>query len=224
MLKHSKRHLWLDTNLLENLKDEKGNAYALSWYLKGIRKFAIKKSKIGKDKKEEHKIYCDTFGALGEVLCEHWLDLFGHQFNITAIKDTSKSKFNRGFDFSAYSIFENGISAHIQVKMRGDEEAKFTEKSLFTMFDEAEKANLLQDYNILMVPTSNLNQEEILHWKNSFNLRYKKRFTFIGHDIISNSICRLSTSRFGNDGTLEFFTRFKEVIDFNFQGEFFNDD
>ncbi len=136
--------------------------------------------------------------------------MYGNFYNIGEITDTSRSRFHRGFDFLATS-FQLDLPARVQIKMRGDSEAQFTKKSMKTMFEEAEKAALRPEYVLLMVPTSTLETNTILHWGQRFNVEKRGKFRFIGQDAMRYYIIRTPSTR-GLNFYIEFFTQFEESL------------
>jgi hypothetical protein len=214
ILSHKYQNLWIESSILDNLMDEDSNAKPLSQMLKEVQKYAISRamtvehcSKANATSTDEYK---NTFGWMGEVLCEFWLKVFGHKYDIVTIQDTSQNQFQRGYDFTGSSIFDSGFNAIIQIKMQSKTKA-FEFGKLFTFLDEAEKASSLPQYTVLMVPTSILKKDEILSYKKNFKLDYQSKIKYIGQNAMDNEIAKLPSLRFKN-GNLEFFTRFKESL------------
>jgi hypothetical protein len=216
-LTHLQKHYWTDSKIFDNMYDEDGNAKTMKTYLKEARKFALGVAALEAGcKKSEAQItneYKFIYGAMGEVLSEFWLKLFCGRYDIAGIADTSANKFQRGYDFTGMSVFDMLMNVLIQVKMQG-KPTPFELGKLHTFFDEAERAGSLPQYTILMVPTSDLSNDDILSYKKNFKQDYLSKMRFIGHNEMDNAIIQLPSNRFKN-ANLEFFTRFKESLEIN---------
>jgi hypothetical protein len=207
-LKHKYVRLWKESGLLDELRDEEGNVKPLSWYIKRLPKAA---EKLAKNEADPREAYKDYYGWLGEVLCEFWLKKFGHRYDIAEVTDTSENQFTRGYDFTARSFFAEELKSQIQVKMRSDPEKTFLLKDLYTFFDEGQKAGILPQYLVLMVPTSSLTHQELLSYKNDFKRDYLPRIRVINQAIMQSNIHELPSTR-GHGGNEEFFTSFREAV------------
>jgi hypothetical protein len=207
-LQHKYTWLWHESKLLDELRDKDGNVKPLAWYIKQLPKAASKLAAKESDAKETYK---DYYGWLGEVLCEFWLKKFGHRYDIAEVTDTSENQFTRGYDFVARSFFTEELKSQIQVKMRSDSEKMFILKDLYTFFDEGQKAGILPQYLVLMVPTSTLTHKELLSYKNDFNRQYLPRIRVINQAIMQDNIHELPSIR-GLGGNAEFFTSFREAV------------
>jgi hypothetical protein len=214
IINHRLANLWIESRILDNLIDIDGNPKPLGAYLKEIRKFCLSRATtINNCKKGDAQItdeYKVALGAMGEVLCEFWLKIFGCRYDIHNITDTSQNQFQRGYDFTGLSIFDTSMDVLIQIKMQG-KPTPFELGKLFTFFDEATKAKSLPQYTILMVPTSRLSHDEILSYKKDFKQDYLSKMRFIGFNEMDSAIMQLPSHRF-NNANLEFFTRFKESL------------
>lgn len=208
-LHHKFVWLWKESGLLDELQyDEYGLLQPLSFYIKELRKTA---KRLAKAHPEQEDGYINYFGWLGEVLCEFWLKKFGHRYDLCSIGDTSDSKFNRGFDLTARSIFSEELVSQIQVKMRGREDAHFGAKDLLTFMDEGAKAGVLPAYLVLMVPTCTLRLEELLSYRDEFNKLGWKRFRIITGPCMQRDIDLLPSAA-GRTGNEEFLLQFREAI------------
>ena len=212
---HLHKNYWTDSKILDNMHDEDGNAKPLKTYLREARKFAlgVAAHETGCKKSEAQLTdeYKFIYGAMGEVLSEFWFKLFCGRYDITGITDTSANKFQRGYDFTGISVFDMMMNVLIQVKMQG-KPTPFELGKLLTFFDEAEKAGSLPQYTILMVPTSELSNDDILSYKKNFKQDYLSKMRFIGQNEMDTAIIQLPSNRFKN-ANLEFFTRFKESLE-----------
>jgi hypothetical protein len=204
-LQHKYVHLWAESRLLAELRDADKNVKPLKTYVAQIRKFAMTKGKPGSEE------FNNTYGWMGEVLCEFWLKLFGHRYDIMEVTDTSENQYTRGYDFTARSFFAEELKAQIQVKMRGDPSKQFLLKDLYTFFDEGHKAGILPQYLVLMVPTTALTEEDILSYRGGFKSIYLPRIRVITQEIMLHEMHRLPSIR-GLGGVEEFFTRFREAV------------
>jgi hypothetical protein len=207
-LQHKYVWLWQKSGLLNDLRDKDGNVKPLSWYIKQLPKAATKLAANEADPKEAYK---DFYGWLGEVLCEFWLKKFGHRYDIVEITDTSENQFTRGYDFTARSFFAAELLSQIQVKMRSDSEKTFMLKDLYTFFDEGQKAGILPQYLVLMVPTSSLTPQDLLSYKADFKRDYLPRIQVINREIMQANMRNLPSVR-GFGSNEEFFTSFREAV------------
>lgn len=214
ILTHIHQGLWLESKILENLLDEDDNPKPLACYLKEAEKYAINlASEVNKCKKSEAnktEEYKNIFGWMGEVLAEFWFRLFGTRYDVISIRDTSHNQFQRGYDITGVSIFDQSMNVLIQIKMQGFDRS-FKKDSLYTFFDEAEKHKARPEYTILMVPTSSMSFEEILSYKKDFKADYLSRMRFIGQAEMDRNIVCLPSNR-GYNANLEFFTRFRDSL------------
>jgi len=216
MLSHNKVHLWISSGIFGNLLDQTGNPKPLITYIKQIERYALLREKatmhITKNEKIAAEEYRNTYGWMGEVLCEFWLKRFGHLYDIERIVDTSANEFQRGYDFTAQSIFE-ALPALIQVKMTVDGYHQFQQEKLHTFFDEVATARVLPQYTFLMCPTNVLSDDTVLSYKKDFRLDYTDQIHFIGQDKMRERIQGLpkrSETPFLN-GNHEFFTLFADA-------------
>ena len=207
-INHKYKWLWRENGLLDELAEDKyGNLQPLSWYIKQL-------SRCAKQLAEKHPIdqaYANYFGWQGEVLCEFWLRLFGHRYDLCDIEDTSEDQFTRGFDIRARSIFASELEAQIQVKMRGRSDAIFNEYDLFTFLDEAKEAEILPPYMVLMVPTSTGLKRDVLSYHKNFKQSGFHRFRIITGPVMEEEIDNLPLTE-GNSGKEEFLIQFREAI------------
>jgi hypothetical protein len=214
-LRHLQTKLWLESNILSNLCLLDTNPKTLRNILDEVKEYAIKRTieKTGCKKSEVKKEqeYKNTFGWMGEVLCEFWLHTFGHRYDLAAVRDTSENEFQRGFDFTSSVIIDAESSAIIQVKMQNEDRA-FTQKALYTFLDEALIKGIRPRNTILMVPTNELPKGEILSWKDDFKKRYSSQIIYIGRNAMSREIRSLHSTIQGNNPNLEFFIRFRDCI------------
>lgn len=216
MLTHLQRYLWTESGILSELIDKNNNPKTLRHIIEEIRSYAIKRT-IEKTNCKKSEVllqeeYKNTFGWMGEVLCEFWLKTFGHRFDLNDIKDTSVNQYQRGYDFTAKVIIDPTLTALIQIKMQGKEKA-FTRDSLFTFFDEVRVKGIIPRYTILMVPTAELSKKEMLSWKEDFKKEYSSQLMFIGLNKMDEEVLSLPTKIQGDNPNLEFFIRFKECLD-----------
>lgn len=204
-LQHKHVHLWAQSGLLNELRDGDDHIKPLKTYVNQIRRYALKQGKPGSEE------FNNTYGWMGEVLCEFWLKLFGHRFDIMEVADTSENQFTRGYDFTARSFFTEELKAQIQVKMRGDPTKQFLLKDLYTFFDEGHKAGILPQYLVLMVPTTSLTEQDILSYRGGFKGIYLPRIRVITQEVMLREMHQLPSTR-GLGGVEEFFTRFREAV------------
>jgi len=204
-LTHRYAHLWQKSGLLDELLDKDRNPKPLVTYIKQLPKAAEKLARAdGAD-------YADYYGWMGEVLCEFWLRLFGHRYDVFDVQDTSADQFQRGYDFTARSAFAEELQVQIQVKMRRDTEKSFLFKELYTFLDEGKKAGILPQYLVLMVPTSQLPWNEVLSYRDGFQARYGTRVRIITGEMMQTDVRELPSAakRHYNE---EFFARFKAAL------------
>ena len=97
ILTHNQQALWVESNILSNLLDVDGNSKTLKDILSEVTEYAIRRTiektgcKAGRVRQEDE--YKNTFGWMGEVLCEFWLRTFGHRLDLCNICDTSYNQF-----------------------------------------------------------------------------------------------------------------------------------
>lgn len=214
ILSHQKQHLWVESNILSTLTGD-DNPKTLAHIIDEAKAYAIKRAVdlTGCTKKDATKSdeYKNTFGWMGEVLCEFWLRTFGHRYDLTDIQDTSSNLYQRGYDFTASVIIDTSLKALIQVKTQSEDRA-FTSGSLFTFFDEVKVKSILPRYTFLMIPTATSPKSEMLSWKNDFKKEYSPQLIFIGQQQMDRDIQSLPTVIQGNNPNLEFFVRFRESL------------
>jgi hypothetical protein len=208
-LQHKYTWLWKQSGLLDELaKDNHGNLQPLSWYAKQL-------PKVAKTLATHHPIdqaYANYYGWLGEVLAEFWLKKFGHLHSLQAIMDTSAAQFNRGFDFAGSDVFA-GLPIQVQVKMKSDQTRTLTKDKLFTFMDEGEKANVLPQYLILMIPSFfGKDRLDVISYKDDFQLLASKQFLIITGRDMQDAINSMPSATPGRSGTEEFLLQFAEAI------------
>jgi hypothetical protein len=204
-LSHSCVPLWTESKILDTLYDADGNAKPLRTFVKEIQKFATHVDNavmthnvatefprlIGSDFANYHEIfnpvnpqkniaYSFVFGAMGEVLCQYYLNTFGHMYGLSYINDTSFDQFFRGIDFNSSSMYIRLLKVFIQVKMRKQSNHVFSAHDLFTFFDELKKASIHNRFALFMVPTSDaVDAKTLFDWRDGFNDEAINRLTVI---------------------------------------------
>jgi len=150
------------------------------------------------------KGYKFIYGAVGEILVMVWLYLFGHLYDIGDVRDTSHNETQRGVDFIARAMNATWMYG-IQVKMRADDEAVFTTKTLHTLMDELSRVGYWRVF--LVVPTSTLDKEEAVTYK--YGLNKDVNICFIGHKAMTYRIKGWEHPEYGKklEGFWNFFKR-----------------
>jgi hypothetical protein len=190
--------------------------------LNDFRKFAAERAcvKLGCSKKEARgtEEYRFDYGALGEVFTEFWLRVFGGKYYLAGIFDTSVNPWCRGFDFVAASAFSDSLLALIQVKMRSDELKAFLKDELRTLFDEAQKRGILPQHLLLIVPTSSLDADSFLSYKDDFKRDFGSKLICIGFEEMFDEIMQyddgssLGRERDQLEGLNQFLAEFRRVV------------
>jgi superfamily II DNA or RNA helicase len=105
---------------------------------KAINTFALEKGIAGSDP------YNERVGFAYEVYCEFFLRMFGTRANpllgITNVVDTSRNKYQPGYDFIAENLHNQRIL--IQTKYRSDPTYQFTFADLGSLYGMADKENI----------------------------------------------------------------------------------
>lgn len=207
-LQHKYTWLWKESGLLDELaKDEYDNLQPLSWYVKQLPKVARKLAA----RFPAEQAYANYYGWLGEVLVEFWLKKFGHRYDLSTVMDTSDQQFNRGFDFAGSDVFAN-LPIQVQVKMKSDQTRTFTKDKLFTFMDEGQKAAVLPQYLILMVP-SYFGKErlDVISFKDDFQKLASKSFLIITGRDMQREVNSMPTSS-DRDSNEDFLLQFAEAV------------
>jgi hypothetical protein len=206
-LQHKYTWLWKESGLLDDLaKDDHGNLQPLSWYVKQLPKVA----KILAVKYPIEQAYANYYGWLGEVLVEFWLKKFGHRYDLQTIMDTSAAQFNRGFDFGGSEIFAN-LPIQVQVKMKSDQTRTLTKDKLFTFMDEGQKAAVLPQYLILMVPSFfGKDRLDVISYKDDFQSLATKSFLIITGRDMQDAVNSLPSA--DRSGQEEFLLQFRKAV------------
>ena len=96
---------------------------------------------------------------------------------------------HRGSDYLGKSGYKGTLNLQAQIKWRDDPEHRFTRRDLFTMIDEAEKANIQpQDLYLYVLSASTKDPLEILHWKDNFRDEWGRKMQIITGRIMSDTI------------------------------------
>jgi hypothetical protein len=229
-INHNQKHLWLESKILDDFYETSEKKLVCSFLGKKIirgKNPAIEAQivKFAKDKAIEvdnsltyktaqtSDVYRFVVGNMMEVLAEFYLKLFEvNNHNLSFIKDTSDDIFNRGFDLIGKAGIYGDMDVQIQVKWRDDKKHLFKIGELYTMLDEAEKANIMDKNLYLMVMSSDeLNGSKVLHYKDDFKQLYQSRINVITGKMMEQKIIGLRSGR-GLSGMEEFWTYFKECL------------
>jgi hypothetical protein len=208
-LQHKYTWLWKESGLLDELAtDDYGNLQPLSWYVKQLPKAARQLAA----KHPIDQAYANYYGWMGEVLVEFFLKKFGGRFDLQSIVDTSDDQFTRGFDFRGSDVFAN-LPIQVQVKMKSDQTRTLTKDNLFTFMDEGQKAAILPQYLILVVPSFfGKERIDVLSYKDDFQKLATKSFQIITGRDMQVAINSLPSATHGRGGNEEFLLQFAEAV------------
>jgi len=206
-LQHKYTWLWKESGLLDEFaRDEHDNLQPLSWYVKQLPRVAKRLAA----KHPMENAYANYYGWMGEVLVEFWLKKFGHRYDLQQIMDTSDQQFNRGFDFTGADVFDS-LPVQVQVKMKSDQIRTLTKDKLFTFMDEGQKAGVLPQYLILVVPSFfGKERMEVISYKNDFQKLAAVKFLIITGRDMQNAVNSLPSA--DRSGQEEFLLQFREAV------------
>jgi len=228
-INHNQKHFWVESQILDILPDSPFQNFPLLGKSKKqwggvegkIQQFAKQQAMLADPKlkfkyAQTSDVYRFVMGAMTEVFAEFYIKFFdSSNCNLRFLQDTSDNPMHRGSDFLGKAGYKGTLNIQAQIKWRKDPKHQFTEVELFTMLDEAKKANIdYRDLYLYVISADTNDPSEVLCHKAGFRDEYHDKMQIITGRMMSD--CIINKTRIeGNVAmhpTTQFWAYFRESV------------